>query len=76
MAIQVTATEAKARLLQLLDQVESGERIEITRHGRTIARIEPAKGPHALKDMFRGVARTVDPNDDLLSTGVRWNTEE
>jgi prevent-host-death family protein len=37
----VQASEAKARLLQLLDRVEQGETIVITRHGRAIARLEP-----------------------------------
>ena len=72
MTKQVTATEAKAKLLALLDDVEKGEEIEITRHGHTIARITPARGPHALKDIFRGIAWTTDPEDDLLSTGENW----
>ena len=37
----VQASEAKARLLQLLDEVEQGESIVITRHGRPVARLEP-----------------------------------
>jgi len=75
MTTQVTATEAKARILALLDDVEAGEAIEITRRGRTIARIAAARGPHALKGLMEGIARTTDPDDDLLSTGERWNTE-
>ena len=75
MATQVTATEAKARILALLDEVEAGEIVEITRRGRTIARLVPAGGPSALKDLMVGVARTVHPDDDLLSTGVRWEAE-
>ena len=75
MTTQVTATEAKARILALLDEVEAGEIVEITRRGRTIARLVPATGPTALKDLMVGVAWTVDPNDDLLSTGVQWDTE-
>ena len=38
---EVQASEAKARLLQLLDDVERGETLIITRHGRAIARIVP-----------------------------------
>jgi len=37
----VQASEAKSRLLQLLDDVERGETVVITRHGRPIARLEP-----------------------------------
>jgi prevent-host-death family protein len=35
------ASEAKARLASLLDAVERGETIVITRHGKPIARIVP-----------------------------------
>jgi prevent-host-death family protein len=38
---EVQASEAKIHLLQLLDEVERGETIIITRHGRGIARIVP-----------------------------------
>jgi prevent-host-death family protein len=41
MAREVQASEAKTRLPQLLDEVERGETIVITRHGRAIARIVP-----------------------------------
>ena len=35
----ISATEAKARFAALLSDVERGETVEITRHGKTIARI-------------------------------------
>ena len=38
---EIQATEAKAHLPQLLDDVERGETVVITRHGRPIARIVP-----------------------------------
>jgi prevent-host-death family protein len=38
---EVQASEAKTHLPQLLDEVERGETIIITRHGRRIARIVP-----------------------------------
>lgn len=37
----IQASEAKAHLAQLLDEVERGETVVITRHGRAIARIMP-----------------------------------
>jgi prevent-host-death family protein len=37
------ASEAKTHLLRVLDDVENGESIAITRHGRRIARIVPEK---------------------------------
>jgi prevent-host-death family protein len=38
---EVQASEAKTHLPQLLDEVERGETLVITRHGRAIARIVP-----------------------------------
>jgi prevent-host-death family protein len=37
----VQSSEAKTHLLRLLDDVERGETIVITRHGRAIARLTP-----------------------------------
>jgi prevent-host-death family protein len=38
---EIQASEAKTHLPQLLDEVERGETLIITRHGRRIARIVP-----------------------------------
>jgi len=38
---EIQASEAKTHLPQLLDDVERGETLVITRHGRRIARIVP-----------------------------------
>ena len=40
----VQASDAKAHLAQLLDDVERGETVIITRHGRAIARLVPEAG--------------------------------
>lgn len=38
---EVRASQAKAQLAELLDEVEAGSTIVITRHGRAIARLVP-----------------------------------
>ena len=38
---EIQASDAKARLAQVLDDVERGETVIITRHGRAVARIIP-----------------------------------
>lgn len=73
MTRQMTATEVKARILALLDEVAGGEVIEITRHGRTVARLVPAQGPHALKSRFEGVAISTADDDSLFTTGAPWD---
>jgi len=70
---QVTATDAKAMILRLLDDAEAGEEIEITRHGRPVARLVPASGALSLKGSFKGVAMTAVEEEQLFSTGEAWN---
>jgi prevent-host-death family protein len=41
---QVGVYEARTQLSRLLDEVEQGETITITRHGRPIARLVPVRG--------------------------------
>jgi prevent-host-death family protein len=48
----VGAFEAKNKLGQLLDWVEQGEEVTITRHGREVARLVPPK-----QDIDRTTAR-------------------
>jgi prevent-host-death family protein len=70
---QMTATEAKAKILRLLDDVSAGEEIEITRHGRPVARLVPALGARSLKGSCQRVAMTAVAEDQLFSTGAQWN---
>ena len=72
MAKRVTATEAKAKILALLDEVAAGDEVEITKHGRTVARLVPAVGPQSLKGSLTGVAMTAAEEADLFSTGEGW----
>lgn len=72
MTRQMTATEVKAKILALLDDVGQGETIEITKHGRTIARLVPAHGARSLRGSMSGVAVTVSRDDELFSSGARW----
>lgn len=57
----VGAFEAKTHLSQLLDQVEQGETITITRHGQPVAQLVPAKparDPEALAALVEEIKRT------------------
>ena len=68
----MTATELKAKILSVLDEVGEGETIEITKHGRTIARLVPAHGSRSLRGSMSGVAATVSRDEDLFSTDAAW----
>lgn len=71
---QVTAAQAKSRLLSLLNVVAGGDEIEITQHGRTVARLVPAVGPAALRGRFAGIAVSAADDELLFSTGEAWES--
>jgi prevent-host-death family protein len=73
MSKQVTATTAKATFLRLLDEAAAGEEIEITRHGRPVARLVPPAGSHSLEGLFQGRARTAVDEETLLNTEEMWD---
>jgi prevent-host-death family protein len=70
MTIKLTATEAKARFLSLLEEVASGQEAEITKHGRTVARLVPATDTLVLRGGLAGVAVTTASDEELYSTGL------
>ena len=43
--LTVNLAHAKAHLSELLDKVENGEEVVITRHGRTVARLNSVSRP-------------------------------
>lgn len=43
--VTVNLAQAKARLSELLDKVETGEEIVITRRGKAVAHLSPTAGP-------------------------------
>lgn len=59
-AIQVV--EAKAKFSALLAEVEAGETIAITRHGRIVARLVPDL-PRRASDLFRPLWQDADEID-------------
>ncbi len=74
MVKKMTATEVKIRILALLDDVTSGDEVEITKHGRVVARLIPARGPVSLKGTLAGVAMTAAGDEEaLFATGAAWD---
>jgi prevent-host-death family protein len=76
---EVGAFEAKNRLGQLLDLVERGEEVVITRHGREVARLVPPKGrinraearaaAQRIREMRKGVTLGGLSLKDLINEG-------
>lgn len=69
----MTATELKAKILAVLDEVASGDDVVVTKHGRPVARLVPASGPRMLRGMLAGVAMTAASDEDLFTTGAEWD---
>jgi prevent-host-death family protein len=71
----VGAYDAKTRLSELLDRVERGEQIIITRHGRPIARLVPEG--EAERTAARAAAqRLVALGNRLAARGVNLSDAE
>ncbi len=58
---QVRASDAKTHLSELLDEVERGETLVITRHGRRVARLVP--------EVERRQAEIAEALDDIKALG-------
>ena len=66
---KITATQFKAKCLRLLDQVaETGEPLVITKHGRSVARVEPPLQPDDLRDSVK--INMTDEELDLFLDGT------
>ena len=75
----VGAYEAKTHLPRLLDQVERGATITITKHGRAVARLVPVDPPiadadetiAALRSLRVGIRRGDNTIRDMIEQGRR-----
>lgn len=74
-AATVGAYEAKTHLAELLDRVQRGEEIVITRHGKPIARLVP-EGQPSLAAAHAALDRLFARADSMAERGVRFTHEE
>jgi len=59
--VRVGSFEAKTKLSELLDKVEAGETVTITRHGKPVAQLVPAQpdhDPEAMRALVDEIKRT------------------
>jgi prevent-host-death family protein len=71
----VGAYDAKVKLAELLDRVERGEQIVITRHGKPIARLIP-EAAHDVAKAKAAVARLGEIRKELAAQGIRLTQAE
>lgn len=70
MAASITAFEAKTRFGELLDRVERGEEVVISRRDKPIARIVPEGRPR-LKEVAAAVDRLRALREGLSALGMK-----
>lgn len=76
MDTQVGAFEAKTHLSALLDRVERGERITITRRGKPVAQMAPPGGAADLSRHRQSIERLLEIRESLRASGVRVTHKE
>ena len=67
----VGAYDAKTHFSELLEKVESGEEITITRHGTPVARLVPVKKGQTPSDRRAAIARWIASSKGLSLGGLR-----
>jgi prevent-host-death family protein len=65
---EVGAFEAKNKLGQLLDLVEQGEEVTITRHGKAVARLAPIRPIHS-REQARAAIRRIRERAEAQKLG-------
>ena len=67
----VGAYQAKTHFSQLLEQVEAGEEITITRHGTPVARLVPVAKNHTAAERRAAIARWTELSKGLSLGGLK-----
>lgn len=70
----INLADAKAHLSEIIDRVEAGESIDITRRGKLVARLVPATPPRKPVSAaeLRAVTETMLRDDQSAADLVRW----
>ncbi|WP_157016970.1 type II toxin-antitoxin system Phd/YefM family antitoxin [Mesorhizobium xinjiangense] len=78
----VAATEAKSKFSELLSDVERGETVRITRHGKTVARLEPGRDEDERQfrakeavERFQAWRKTLPKTDVTVEEILEWRDE-
>lgn len=62
---EIGAFEAKNKFSELLDRVERGERVTITRRGKPVAELVPSAAPH-------DIAQAREAGQRIRERAARW----
>lgn len=75
---RISLAEAKAHLSELIDQVEAGDTVSITRRGKEVARLTSADRPRKRVDpaALRAVTETMPEQAESAAKFVRQMRDE
>ena len=68
----IGAAEFKEQCLALLDQLDA-EGLIVTKHGKPVARVIPYQQRSA--DLIGSLRHKIIIKGDIVSTGIRWDSE-
>jgi len=69
---KVGAFEAKTKFSELLDRVERGEEIIITRHGKPVARIVPHERRRSEEEIRKAIEEIRRLRQNVTLDGLDW----
>jgi prevent-host-death family protein len=67
----VGAYDAKTHFAELLERVETGEEVTITRHGTPVAKIVPVKKKHTVAERRQAIERMKERRKGLSLGGLK-----
>ena len=67
----IGAYEAKTHFSELLDKVESGQEITITKHGTPVAKLVPVKRKHTREERRAAIERIKKLSEGLSLGGLK-----
>jgi prevent-host-death family protein len=71
---EISVSDFRQQCLALIDRLPA-EGILITRHGHPVARLLPVR-PASCADLIGAVPILANSDDDLFSTGERWDAAD
>lgn len=69
----IELADAKDRLSELIDRIETGDSVDITRHGKPVARLVPIAKPHKPIDaaLLQSLTAAMPPQPESAASLVR-----
>lgn len=72
--MNISVADAKAKFSELIERVEAGEEIVVTRDGKAVAKIAPTEEPMSSRQSILGAMKgKIRIADDFDELGPEWD---